>query len=106
VRALEPVLAEAIAPLERDPLVEETRSVGLLGAVQLDADARAAVPDLADRLVSELQDDGVLVRNLVGHSLQLSPPFVITEEEIGLLALRIAGALQRVAATVGVGAGA
>jgi putrescine---pyruvate transaminase len=106
VRALEPVLAEAIAPLERDPLVEETRSVGLLGAVQLDADARAAVPDLADRLVSELQDDGVLVRNLVGHSLQLSPPFVITEEEIGLLAERIAGALQRVAATVGVRAGA
>jgi putrescine aminotransferase len=106
VRALEPVLAEAVAALEDDPLVEETRSVGLLGAVQLDADARATVPDLADRLVAELQDDGVLIRNLVGHSLQLSPPFVITEEEIGLLARRIAGALQRVGAMVGVGTGA
>jgi putrescine aminotransferase len=104
VRALEPVLAESLADLERGPLVEETRSVGLLGAVQLTAEARAEDPGLADRLVSELQDAGVLVRSLVGHSLQISPPFVITEDEVKLLAEQIAGALERVAAMTGVAA--
>jgi putrescine aminotransferase len=104
VRALEPVLARALAGLESDPLVEETRGAGLLGAVALSADAREAVPGLADKLVAELQADGVLVRALVGHSLQISPPFVITESEIDLLAERIAGALQRVGAEIGAGA--
>jgi putrescine---pyruvate transaminase len=97
VYALEPVLAEALAGLDSLPLVEETRAVGLLGAVQLDAEARAADPALADRVVSELQDDGVLVRSLVGHSLQISPPFVISEQEIDLLAERIGAVLERVA---------
>ncbi len=97
VRELEPVLADALASLESAPLVEETRSVGLLGAVQLSAEARAEDPGLADRLVADLQDDGVLVRSLVGHSLQISPPFVITEREVNLLAERIGTALERVA---------
>ena len=104
VRELEPVLAEALSGLEDAPLVEETRSVGLLGAVQLTAEARAEDPGLADRLVSELQDAGVLVRSLVGHSLQISPPFVITEREVNLLAEAIGAALERVAATTGVAA--
>jgi putrescine---pyruvate transaminase len=103
VRALEPVLADALAGLGGAPLVEQTRSVGLLGAVQLSAEARAEDPGLADRVVAELQDDGILVRALVGHSLQISPPFVITEQEIGMLAERIGGALERVAATHGAG---
>jgi putrescine---pyruvate transaminase len=98
VLELEPVLADALAGLDDAPLVEETRSVGLLGAVELSAEARAEDPGLADRVVSALQDDGILVRSLVGHSLQISPPFVITADELELLADRIGRALERVAA--------
>ena len=97
VRELEPVLARTLRELEREPLVEATRTAGLLGAVQLDAEARAAQPGLVDRIVGELQGDGVLLRGLVGHSLQISPPFVISEEEIERLGERIAGARQRAA---------
>jgi putrescine aminotransferase len=104
VLELEPVLADALASLDGAPLVEETRSVGLLGAVELSAEARAEDPGLADRVVSELQDDGILVRSLVGHSLQISPPFVITANELELLADRIGGALGRVAAAARVAA--
>jgi putrescine aminotransferase len=104
VRKLEPVLADALASLDSAPLVEETRSIGLLGAVQLSSEARAEDPALADRLVSALQDDGVLVRSLVGHSLQISPPFVISGEDIELLVERIGGALERLAVEAGVAA--
>lgn len=104
VRELEPVLARSLRSLESAPLVQETRSVGLLGAVELAADARAADPGLADRVVAELQEQGVLIRALVGHSLQISPPFVISAEEVGLLAQTIGDALERVAATAGVAA--
>jgi adenosylmethionine-8-amino-7-oxononanoate aminotransferase len=78
--------------------------VGLLGAVQLSADARAEDPALADRIVAALQEDGVLVRSLVGHSLQISPPFVISEDELSLLGERMGGVLDRVAAAAGVAA--
>lgn len=98
VRALEPVLGEALGTLRESPLVDEVRVAGLLAGIQLSADARERQPGLADRLVAELQQDGVLVRALVGHSLQISPPFVISEEDIALLAERIGAALRRVAA--------
>jgi putrescine---pyruvate transaminase len=100
VQALEPVLERTLGDLEREPLVESTRTAGLLGAVQLDAEARAAQPGLVDRIVAELQAEGVLLRGLVGHSLQISPPFVISEDEVQLLGERIASALQRVAVGV------
>jgi hypothetical protein len=48
----------------------------------------------------------VLVRGLVGHSLQISPPFVISEAEIELLAERIGGALERLGSRLGAGAAA
>jgi adenosylmethionine-8-amino-7-oxononanoate aminotransferase len=104
VRELEPVLADTLGSLESAPLVEETRTVGLLGAVQLSAEARAEDPALADKVVAALQEDGVLVRSLVGHSLQISPPFVISEDELSLLGERIGGALERIAAVAGVAA--
>ncbi|HEY9410919.1 MAG TPA: aspartate aminotransferase family protein [Jiangellaceae bacterium] len=98
VRQLEPVLARTVASLSDAPLVESVRSFGLLAAVQLDAEARAGDPRLVDTLVETLREDGVLVRALAGHSIQISPPFVITEDELGLLAEHLRAALVRLAA--------
>jgi putrescine---pyruvate transaminase len=86
VAALEPVLARELETLVSHPLVAEVRTVGLLGGVQLDADALARQPDLIDRVVRDARDRGVLVRGLMGHTLQISPPFVITEDELAGLA--------------------
>ncbi|MGH2802024.1 MAG: hypothetical protein ACRDL4_03140, partial [Thermoleophilaceae bacterium] len=70
------------------------RSVGLLAGVELDAAARARTPDLVERVVRRARTRGVLVRNLVGHTLQISPPFVIDAEELTLLAEVLRAALD------------
>jgi putrescine---pyruvate transaminase len=77
VRELEPKLEAALRQLESHPAVAEVRSgVGLLGAVEL------ADPSKLQAVIDAAYERGVLVRGIRGVALQLSPPFVITEEEI------------------------
>ena len=83
VAELEPVLASAVAPLAELPVVGAVRAgTGLLAAVEIAEDARAADPTLAPRLVLAIRESGVITRLLRGIALQISPPFVITEAEI------------------------
>ena len=97
VAQLEGVLAGAVEPLRGQPLVSDVRSgVGLLAAVEIAPDARAADPSLIDRLVAACRERGVLTRGLAGHSLQISPPFVISEQEISTIAAVFADALSSV----------
>lgn len=81
VRELEPVLAGALRPLADHPLVAEVRAgLGLLGAVELTPEALAA--GALPRAVAEIRARGVLTRAVRGVGLQVSPPFVITADEI------------------------
>jgi adenosylmethionine-8-amino-7-oxononanoate aminotransferase len=77
VRELEPVLADALRPLADHPAVAEVRTgVGLLGAVEL------ADPSKLQAVIDAAHERGVLVRGIRGVALQVSPPFVITEDEL------------------------
>jgi putrescine aminotransferase len=103
VARLEPVLAEAMGQLEAIPLVHDVRAgVGLLAAVEVDPEARAADPGIVDRLVAECRDRGVLTRGLAGHSLQVSPSFVIDESDLTRIAEVFAQALSGVSVRTGV----
>ncbi len=87
VAELEPVLAATLAPLAGHEMVGEVRAgTGLLAAVEIAEDARAADPGIGQRLVAAIRDRGVITRLLRGVALQVSPPFVITEDEIGQIA--------------------
>jgi putrescine---pyruvate transaminase len=87
VARLEPVLARALAPLAGHDLVGEVRAgTGLLAAVEIAESARAADPGIGPRLVADIRERGVITRLLRGIALQISPPFVITEEEIARIA--------------------
>jgi putrescine aminotransferase len=98
VAELEPVLTRHLAPLAGHELVGEVRSgTGLLAAVEIAEQARAADPGLGTRLVAGLRERGVITRLLRGVALQISPPFVITEAEIGRIAEAFAGALDAAA---------
>jgi putrescine---pyruvate transaminase len=98
VAALEPVLADTLAPLAEHPLVSQVRAgTGLLAGVEIAEEARAADPALGPRLVAEIRARGVITRLLRGVALQVSPPFVITEAEIAQIRDVFAAALDAVA---------
>jgi putrescine aminotransferase len=91
VRDLEPVLESALRPLEPHPLVAEVRAgLGLLAAVEL------ADGSKLNQVVDEARARGVLLRGLRGVALQISPPYVITEDEITTLAGVIGESLDAV----------
>jgi adenosylmethionine-8-amino-7-oxononanoate aminotransferase len=99
-RALETELTEALAPLAAHGLVSEIRSgFGAVAAVQVDPALLADDPGLTDRVTLRARDHGVLTRTLVGGGLQISPPLVITREELDEVASGLAGALDDVAGT-------
>ena len=98
VRWLEPTVERAMKPLADHALVSDVRAgVGLLAAVEGSPDeARTERPDLVPALVAAVRARGVLTRALQGRSLQFSPPFIVTEEEIDRIAGAFAGALDAV----------
>ena len=98
VADLEPALAEELGALASHPLVEEVRTAGLLCGVELSRDARAADPLLVERVVVGARERGVLVRNLLAATLQISPPFVIERDELRLLADTLREVLDEVGA--------
>ncbi|MCO1656201.1 aminotransferase family protein [Pseudonocardia humida] len=95
VRDAEVVLAEAFTPLAAHPLVGEVRTgTGLLTAVQLSTDALARDPALPAAVVAALRAEGVLTRAIGQGAVQVSPAFVITDEQIRDLAAAFATALD------------
>jgi putrescine aminotransferase len=97
---LEPVLADKLRPLADHDLVSEVRAgTGLLAAVEITARARAEDPGIGQRLVAEIRDRGVITRLVRGVALQVSPPFIVTEQEIDQIAETFAAALDAIAGT-------
>ena len=92
VKELEPVLADALRPLAGHEAVADVRTgVGLLGAVEL------ADPSKLQAVIDACYERGVLVRGIRGVALQVSPPFVITEDEIATTARVFGEALDAAA---------
>jgi putrescine---pyruvate transaminase len=97
VRELEPALETVLRPLEEHDLVGEVRTIGLLGGVELSVDALAGRADLADRVAEEALRRGVIVRALRGAVLQISPPFVISDDQLATIAAVVGESLDAVA---------
>jgi putrescine---pyruvate transaminase len=95
-RTLERPLADALAPFAEDPLVAEVRAgLGLLAAVELSEQARAADPGLVARLALACREAGVLVRPLA-TGIAVSPPLIVTDSELEQLAVGIGRGLAAV----------
>ena len=98
VAALEPVLRDLLDPLREIEGVADVRSVGLAAAVELDAAFLAERPTAPAEAMMAARRRGVLTRALRGVALQISPPFIVTEDE---LAQMVAGVAAGVRETTG-----
>jgi adenosylmethionine-8-amino-7-oxononanoate aminotransferase len=97
VATLEPVLDRSVRRLEGAPLVGEIRTVGLTAAVALQPSILEADATTIDRVVAACLRHGVATRALRGHAVHISPPFVITEDQIDAMVDGIGNALEDVA---------
>ena len=96
---LETEIADALAPLADHELVSEIRSgFGAVAAIQIDPALLADEPGLTDRVTLRARNHGVFTRTLTGGGLQISPPLIITREELDEIASGIRGALEDIAA--------
>lgn len=75
-RELETQLRELLTALESHELVSETRVAGFLGGIEL-TDAVTA-----EAMTDRLLEHGFITRPLRGNTIQLSPPFVTTDQEL------------------------
>lgn len=94
VRELEPVLVGALEQTAVLPGVAAVRAAGLLGAIELDPDLVTARPTLADDVARLARRNGVLTRALGNSALQISPPFITTEDELRSMVAGIAQAVS------------
>ena len=86
---LERVLAKAVEPLRDHELVEEVRAgAGFMAGIHLHDGVDG------DAIAEACTDAGVLIRVIHDNTLQICPPFVTTEDEVGLIAHTIAEALD------------
>jgi putrescine aminotransferase len=96
---LEKDLAAALRPLALHALVSEVRvAEGVLAAVQIDPAAIAEDPALPAKAIAAARRNGVMSRSLATGAIHISPPLVITTDELGELADGLRRALDDVSA--------
>jgi putrescine aminotransferase len=102
VRGIAGYFSEALASLSDIPLVGETRSIGLLGAIELVADkaARRKFDPVGPTGVRcrDNSFDGGLVMRACGDTMVLSPPLVVSRDQIDELVALARKAIERTAA--------
>jgi beta-alanine--pyruvate transaminase len=95
-KTLEPVWADAIHSLKGLPNVLDIRSIGLVGAIDL-----ASRPDAVGKRAFEAMDRGFrefgLMVRITGDTIALSPPLIVTEEQIGEIVDKLTKVIKAVA---------
>ncbi|MBS0472278.1 MAG: aminotransferase class III-fold pyridoxal phosphate-dependent enzyme [Proteobacteria bacterium] len=100
VRHVAPLFQKRLKALGEHPLVGEASGVGLIGAIELVADKKTKqnfepAKQAGATLANFAQEEGLIVRALLGDRVALCPPLVITEAEIGELFDRLERALAK-----------
>ena len=97
---ISPHFQKHLRALADHPLVGESAGIGLIGAIELVAHKKAKTSFESSRAVAATiarfcEEEGLIVRPLIGDRIALCPPLVITESEIDELFARFSKALDR-----------
>jgi len=97
---LAPQFQARLAALNHHALVGEARGLGLIGGIELVANKKtrqgfAPAQGVAPRAVRFAEDEGLIVRAVMGDVLTICPPLIITAAEIDDLFDRLGRALDK-----------
>ncbi len=100
VRKVAPTFLKRLFALADHPLVGEANGVGLIGAIEMVADKASkrnfeSAKLVGTRCAQFCQDEGVIVRPLLGDRIAVCPPLVITDAEIHELFDRLERGLNK-----------
>lgn len=93
---LETVWADAIHSLKGLPNVLDIRTIGLVGAIDLASRPDAVGARAFEAMDKGFHDHGVMMR-ITGDTIALSPPLIITEDQIGEIADKVGKVIKAVA---------
>ena len=100
VRQVTPAFARRLKKLEDHPLVGNANSVGLIGGIEIVADKKTKASFDPTKAVAATigrfcEDEGLIIRPLLGDRIAVCPPLVITESDIEDLFDRFERALAK-----------
>ncbi len=93
---LEPLWADAIMSLKGSPNVLDIRCVGLTAGIDLAARPDAVGRRGYDAMVHAFETEGLMIRT-TGDTLALTPPLIVSENEIGEIVEKVARVIKAVA---------
>jgi adenosylmethionine-8-amino-7-oxononanoate aminotransferase len=101
VREVTPLFQERLRGLAELPLVVDARGMGLMGCVQcsFDSDKNSSLEsdyEIGSLIDAECQENGLLLRPIINMCV-MSPPLVISEDQINLMFDVLGKAIKKVA---------
>jgi beta-alanine--pyruvate transaminase len=96
VKALEPKWCDALMTLRGLPNVVDIRCVGLTGAIDLTAIPGSSGLRGYQALEYSFHEAGIMLR-LSGDTIELTPPFIISEAQIGEVVEKVGRTIEAVA---------
>jgi beta-alanine--pyruvate transaminase len=94
--ALEPVWAEAMMSLKDEPNVLDIRTLGLVAGIDLASRPEGVGKRAFEAMDRAFREEGIMIR-ITGETIALTPPLIITEEQIGELAEKVRRVIRAVA---------
>jgi beta-alanine--pyruvate transaminase len=95
-KAIEPKFADAVMTLKGAPNVVDIRTVGLTAGIDLAPRADAPGKRGYDAMVSAFHDNDLMLR-IAGDTLALTPPLIISEDQIGEVIEKVGKVIKAVA---------
>jgi beta-alanine--pyruvate transaminase len=95
-KKLEPKFADAVMTLRKEPNVVDIRTLGLTAAIDLAPKADGPGMRGYDALLSSFHEHDILMR-ITGDTLALTPPLIVTEDQIGEIVEKVARTIRSVA---------
>ncbi len=95
-RTLEPLWAEAIMSLKDEPNVLDIRTLGLVAGIDLASRPEGVGKRAYEAMDRAFHEEGLMLR-ITGETLALTPPLIITEDQIGELTEKVRRVVRAVA---------